>query len=178
MEITDQILLNDLKNGKKTAYEQVFKKYYKSLSLKAYMMLEDEMEAEDLIQNLFISMWQKSHYHSVNSSLKAYLFRAVHNQCLMALRTRKVIQQKMDEYTERINLEKDIEQSEQTGSENTINLALNELPAQRQKAFKLVYMENKKYQDAANEMRLSVNSIKTHLKLAVKMLQEKLITFR
>ena len=84
----------------------------------------------------------------------------------------------MDEYTERINLEKDIEQSEQTGSENTINLALNELPAQRQKAFKLVYMENKKYQDAANEMRLSVNSIKTHLKLAVKMLQEKLITFR
>jgi len=178
MEITDQILLNDLKNGKKTAYEQVFKKYYKSLSLKAYMMLEDEMEAEDLIQNLFISMWQKSHYHSVNSSLKAYLFRAVHNQCLMALRTRKVIQQKMDEYTERINLEKDIEQSEQTGSENTINLALNELPAQRQKAFKLVYTENKKYQDAANEMRLSVNSIKTHLKLAVKMLQEKLITFR
>jgi len=178
MEITDQILLNDLKNSKNTAYEQVFKKYYKSLSLKAYMMLEDEMEAEDLIQNLFISMWQKSHYHSVNSSLKAYLFRAVHNQCLMALRTRKVIQQKMDEYTERINLEKDIEQSEQTGSENTINLALNELPAQRQKAFKLVYMENKKYQDAANEMGLSVNSIKTHLKLAVKMLQEKLITFR
>jgi RNA polymerase sigma-70 factor (ECF subfamily) len=142
------------------------------------MMLEDEMEAEDLVQNLFISMWQKSHYLSVNSSLKAYLFRAVHNQCLMALRTRKVTQQKMDEYTERINLEEDIEQPEQTGSENTINIALNELPAQRQKAFKLVYMENKKYQDAANEMGLSVNSIKTHLKLAVKMLQEKLITFR
>ena len=154
MEITDQILLNNLKNGKKTAYEQVFKKYYKPLALKAYMMLEDEMEAEDLVQNLFISMWQKSHYQSVNSSLKAYLFRAVHNQCLMALRTRKVTQQKLDEYTERINLEEDIEQSEQTSSENTINLALNELPAQRQKAFKLVYIENKKYQDWISKIDL------------------------
>ena len=178
MEIPDQILLNDLKNGKKTAYEQVFKKYYKPLALKAYLMLEDEMEAEDLVQNLFISMWQKSHYQSVNTSLKAYLFRAVHNQCLMSLRARKAIQQKLDEYTERINLEEDIEPAEQACSENTINLALNELPAQRQKAFKLVYMENKKYKDAADEMGLSVNSIKTHLKLAVKMLQEKLITFR
>ncbi|WP_449437417.1 RNA polymerase sigma factor [Pedobacter steynii] len=60
MENEDQILLDQLKGGDYTAYELIFKKYYKVLSTKAYFMLEDDMEAEDLVQNLFISIWQKS----------------------------------------------------------------------------------------------------------------------
>jgi DNA-directed RNA polymerase specialized sigma24 family protein len=89
MEIPDQILLKDLQNGSQSAYELVFKKYYKALALKAYLMLENQMEAEDLVQNLFISMWEKSQFLSVNTALKAYFFKAVHNLCLMVLRRRK-----------------------------------------------------------------------------------------
>lgn len=104
MEISDQILLKDLQNGNQSAYELVFKKYYKALALKAYLMLENEMEAEDLVQNLFISMWEKSQFLSVNTALKAYLFKAVHNQCLMCLRKRKTDQQRLDEYTNTLDL--------------------------------------------------------------------------
>lgn len=178
METSDQILLNDLKNGEKTAYEEVFKKYYKPLALKAYLMLDDEMEAEDLVQNLFVSMWQKSQYLFINTSLKSYLFRAVHNQCLMTLRSRKVEQRRLDAYTETVTEADDPGHIYDPDNERAINLALNELPLQRQKAFKLVYLEDKKYKEAAVEMGVSVNSIKTHLKLAIKMLQEKLIPFR
>ena len=180
METSDQILLNDLKAGKAAAYEAVFKKYYKSLVLKAYLILEDEMEAEDLVQNLFIAMWQKAQYLSINTSLKSYLFKAVHNQCLMHLRSRKIDQRRLDRYAEKNadQLETAIDQGDEYADEQSIHLALNELPMQRQKAFKLVYLEDKKYKEAAVQMGLSVNSIKTHLKLAVKMLQEKLITFR
>ena len=52
--------------------------------------------------------------------------------------------------------------------------ALNKLPAQRLKAFTLVYMEEKKYEEAAAEMGISINSIKSHLKLAVKSLKNQL----
>jgi RNA polymerase sigma-70 factor (family 1) len=177
MEDEDQILLNELKSGQNAAYEVVFKKYYKALSVKAYLMLEDEMEAEDLVQNLFVSMWQKSYYQSINTSLKAYLFRAVHNQCLMSLRKRKVAQQRLVDYIETVT-ENEISEAESQDYEHTLNSVVNELPAQRQKAFKLVYLEDKKYKEAAEEMGLSVNSVKTHLKLAIKMLQKKLINFR
>jgi len=177
MEDEDQILLNELKNGQQRAHEMVFKKYYKALALKAYLLLEDEMEAEDLVQNLFVSMWQKSHYQTINTSLKAYLFRAVHNQCLMSLRKRKVAQRRLDDYSERVCLHEE-EEDQEVRHENEINLVFSELPMQRQKAFKLVYLEHKKYKEAADEMGLSVNSIKTHLKLAIKMLQKKLINFR
>lgn len=178
MEDQDQILLNELKKGHKTAYEQVFNKYYKALAIKAFLMLEDEMDAEDLVQNLFISMWQKSHYLSINSSLKAYLFRAVHNQCLMNLRKRKVDEQKLEIYTFSLNKEDESADSEVYEQQDQISLIFNELPTQRQKAFKLVYLEDKKYKEAANEMGVSVNSVKTHLKLAIKMLQKKLINFK
>ncbi|RZK76957.1 MAG: sigma-70 family RNA polymerase sigma factor [Pedobacter sp.] len=178
MEDEDQILLNELKSGRKAAYELVFKKYYKALAMKAFLMLDDEMEAEDLVQNLFVSMWEKSKFDSVNSSLKAYLFRATHNQCLMALRSRKVANKRMEAYTGIDDADNQQSELELANNENHINEVFQQLPPQRQKAFKLVYLDDKKYKDAAEEMGVSVNSLKTHLKLAVKMLQQKLINFR
>ncbi len=179
MEEEDQILLDELKAGRKDAYELVFKTYYRALALKAFLMLDDQMEAEDLVQNLFVDMWQKNHYQSVKSSLKAYLFRAVHNQCLMALRSRKSTQQKLDVYTRSLvpQAAENIEVFEEM-HERDVQMAFSELPAQRQKAFKLVHLDNKKYQEAADEMGVSINSVKTHLKLAVKVLQRKLIKLK
>jgi RNA polymerase sigma-70 factor (family 1) len=179
MEEEDQILLYELQLGDQNAHEQVFKKYYRALTLKAFLLLDDEMEAEDLVQNLFVDMWQKSHYQSVKSSLKAYLFRAVHNQCLMVLRKRKSTQRQLDVYTQSLDL--GLEETSDLPDDvqhNQIQVVFNELPSQRQKAFKLVYLDNKKYQEAADEMGLSINSVKTHLKLAVKVLQKKLINLK
>jgi RNA polymerase sigma-70 factor (ECF subfamily) len=56
-----------------------------------------------------------------------------------------------------------------------IRSLLKELPVQRLEAFNLVYIENKKYQQAAGEMGISINSIKTHLKLAVKTLRKRFL---
>lgn len=179
MENEDQILLDQLKGGDYTAYERIFKKYYKVLATKAYFMLDDDMEAEDLVQNLFISIWQKELFRSVDTSIKAYLLRSVHNRCLTALRDRKVSERKLNQYTEEQcrQCEED-QEAVSHGYEGNFDLLFEQLPSQRQKAFKLVYLEEKKYKEAAEEMGLSVNSIKTHLKLAVKALQKKLINFK
>nr|WP_068891130.1 sigma-70 family RNA polymerase sigma factor [Pedobacter panaciterrae] len=179
MENEDQILLDQLKGGDYTAYELIFKKYYKVLSTKAYFMLEDNMEAEDLVQNLFISIWQKKLFLSINTSIKAYLLRSVHNRCLTLIRDKKVSERKLNEYTEEQNwLGEEEQEIVKQDYEENFELIFEQLPVQRQKAFKLVYLEDKKYKEAAEEMGLSVNSIKTHLKLAVKALQKKLINFK
>lgn len=178
MENEDQILLDQFKSGDYTAYELIFKKYYKVLSTKAYFMLEDEMEAEDLVQNLFISIWQKGLFLSINISVKAYLLRSVHNQCLMNLRNKKTSKRRLNEYTAAQSWIGEDRETEQQNYEEKLELIFDQLPAQRRKAFKLVYLEDKKYKEAAEEMGLSVNSIKTHLKLAVKALQKKLINFK
>lgn len=179
MEEEDQILLDELRLGDKSAYETVFKRYYRALALKAFLILDDEMEAEDLVQNLFVEMWQKGHYQAVKTSLKSYLFKAVHNQCLMVLRKRKSTQRQLEVYTR--SLEQPAEEHDEVANglhEQQIQMVLNELPVQRQRAFKLVHLDHKKYQEAADEMGVSINSVKTHLKLAVKILQQKLINLK
>ncbi|RWU10907.1 RNA polymerase sigma factor [Pedobacter chitinilyticus] len=181
MQEEDQILLEELQSGHKAAHELVFKKYYRALALKAFLILDDEMEAEDLVQNLFVEMWQKNHYQSVKSSLKSYLFRAVHNQCLMLLRKRKSQQQQLNVYTQSLAYEtEELEHGVVNHElrEQHIQMIFNELSMQRQKAFKLVHIDNKKYQEAADEMGVSINSVKTHLKLAVKVLQKKLTNLK
>lgn len=171
----DQILLDELKSGSRSAYETVFKKYYKMLVAKAYFILEDEMEAEDLVQNLFITMWQKSHYLSIKTTVKAYLSGAVHHQCMMYIRDKKVADRRLNAYTDSLAIAE--EELVETAAGYTLNMdvVFDDLPAQRQRVFKLVYMDNKKYKEAADEMGISVNSIKTHLKLAMKALRHKLI---
>lgn len=188
MENEDQILLDELKKGDFFAYGLIFEKYFKALCAKAYFMLDDEMDAEDLVQNLFISVWQKQNYLSIESSLKAYLFRAVHNRCLAQLKRRKRMELKFDHYmqdtTDPGNEAVDHHISSESGAdvaadyreacEKKINNIFKELPLKRQEAFKLVYLQDKRYKQAAEEMGISVNSIKTHLKMATKILQEKL----
>ncbi|QNL51008.1 sigma-70 family RNA polymerase sigma factor [Olivibacter sp. SDN3] len=175
MEQEDTLLLQQIQEGSILAYEQLFKKYYKPLVLQARFLLNEEMEAEDLVQNLFVKMWQKNIFTFVNSSIKAYLQRAVRNECLHVLEKKKVHERKMLQYF--ASLEKPIENDTLEARETQVQIenVLKDLPMQRLTAFKLVYFEKKKYQEAANEMGISINSIKTHLKLAIKSLQQKMI---
>jgi RNA polymerase sigma-70 factor (ECF subfamily) len=171
----DIILLDRLKSGDVDAYEQLFIKYYKLLNIEAFALLEDEMEAEDQVQSLFVEIWHKQLYLHINSSLKAYLQKAIHNRCLKVIKKRKTAYRKFGEYTYSIDYKTEENYAEQREIELNVSSLLSELPIQRSQAFNLVYIENKKYKEAADEMGISINSIKTHLKLAIKTLRSRFV---
>jgi RNA polymerase sigma-70 factor (ECF subfamily) len=177
-DFDDNELLLLLKKGSLEAYEILFEKYYKLLCLQAAILLADEAEAEDLVQELFIEIWDKKIYRQVEQSLKAYLYRAVRNKCINEIRRNKLSRQKLEEYHEYRLKKKEPVLLEQKELAANIQSALQEFPSQRLKAFTLVYMENKRYREAADEMGVSINSVKTHLKLALQVLRDKLEIFR
>ena len=175
----DRELLQLLKNSDVKAYEFLFKKYYKLLSMKAFFILDDEMEAEDTIQSLFSEIWEKKLYLRIDTSLKAYLYTAVRNRCFKLLEKKKVKQSRLDEYVYHNTFYDEYDICEEIETRDMeIERLLKELAPQRQRAFVLVYLEDKKYKEAAFEMGVTVNSIKTHLKLAVAEFKKRLITFR
>lgn len=175
-EFDDSQLLALLKNDSQEAYEILFKKYFKTLCLQAALLLTDKWEAEDIVIELFIEIWDKKIYRKIEQSFKAYLYKSVRNKCLNEVKRNRRLEQKKERYREYRQEKEDKRPSllEQKESESIINGALLELPLQRLKAFNLVYLEKKKYQDAADEMGLSVNSVKTHLKLALKFLRNRI----
>lgn len=178
MDLDQEVLLQNFKAGCKTAFERVFKLYYKSLHLQAFLLLKDEDEAEDQVQQLFLDMWHNQMYRKVQQSIKAYLHAALRNRCLNHLNKTNIQSRLRSEYAGYEHREQTCENSFEGEGEPTSRpsplTVLEELPMQRCKAFSLVHLEDKKYQEAAQEMGISVNSLKTHVKLAVRFLRMRL----
>ena len=165
------ILLHAFKRGEVTAFEAVFKRYFKQLRLEAYLLLKDQKDAEDLVQELFIDIWNRELYRNVQHTIGADLHTAVRNKCFNFIEKQKRLQKKAQDWSPPVTLapdEKDI------SLPAVLQSALNKLPDQRLRAFTLVYMEDKKYEEAAAEMGITINSIKSHLKLAIKSLKNHL----
>lgn len=176
-ELDDNALLALLKEDSLEAYEMLFKKYYKALCLQASLLLQDRAEAEDLVQELFIQIWDRKIYRQIDHALKSYLYRAVRNKCINELKKHRITREKQEQYREYRLKKKEPLWLEQKELANNLTHVLQEFPSQRLKAFTLVYMEHKKYQEAADEMGVSINSLKTHLKLALQVLRNKLGSF-
>lgn len=175
---TDKLLLQQLKNGDITAYERLFKAYYRLLNVEALLLLEDRMEAEDQVQLLFIELWNKKLYLNIQSSLKGYLRRSIRNRCLNVIERWKVEERKINSGYRMESERVEADWMERDETESEFNTLLETLPPQRLQAFYLVYVDKKRYKDAADEMGITINSIKTHLKLAIKDLRQKFVNFR
>ena len=171
----DTALLQAFIKGEKTAFETIFKRYYKQLRVEAFLLLKNQKDAEDLVQELFLDIWNKQLYRNVQHTIGAYLHMAIRNKCLNFLEKEKRAQKKVQAYNPSLAT---FPEEQDISLPYIFQSALNKLPAQRLKAFTLVYMEEKKYEEAAAEMGISINSIKSHLKLAIKSLKNHLYNIK
>ncbi len=175
---SDAQLIENLRKGVPGAYDALFLKYYKMLCASAYLYLKDRESARDIVQQFFIEFWEKKQYLILEGDIKGYLYRAVKNRCLNLLRgndrdERLKAQLTADHALSCHPAETDITEV----LYKLLDDALETLPVQRRQALALVYVQDKKYQDAAHEMSISINSLKTHLKLGLRNLRDK-IKFR
>ena len=90
--VTDQDLFIQLRAGESAALDELFRRYYVDLCRTALRFVNDEQEAEDIVQNLFISLWEKRAKQGEEpGAVASYLRRAVRNRSLNYLRDRKRI---------------------------------------------------------------------------------------
>ncbi|SEW54083.1 RNA polymerase sigma factor [Chitinophaga arvensicola] len=168
---SDIILVQRLKEGDASAYDALFMKYHKLLCLNAYWFLRNEAEANDLVQTFFLDIWDKKLYLQFTGDIKGYLHQAVKNRCLTHLRKQKTELENQVAFTQLqedscvVNIETSPDYYKQVLS------AINEMAVQKRSAIQMVYIQGKRYQEAADEMGISINSFKTHLKRGLKVLR-------
>ncbi len=158
----------------KLAYEELFLKYYKHLCVTAYFLIKDEDESKDIVQNLFIECWEKGTYLKLEENAKNYLTQAVRNKCLNYIRNREVQDKRVAAYLCELDEPSTTDEEKVIQPMHLITQRFAQLPEQRRQALKLVYVENRRYQEAANQMGISLNSLKTHLKIGLKNLRSDL----
>lgn len=174
MNQEDKFLLQSLQQGEPHAFGKLFQQFAPLLLQHARYLLKDEAEAQDQVQALFIDIWEKQLFHQIHTSLRHYLLRIIHNRCLIHIQKTKVRDKRYRQYLHTRQYQSTADHLLEKESAYKVRQLLSALPYQRQEVFTLIHMEDKKYREAANLLHITSNSVKTHLRLAVKQLRQQL----
>ena len=166
-------ILNELlRTGSRKSYEAFFKKYYQDLFLWANSILKDSDAAEDIVQDFFVDFWEKKRFESVTTNLQSYIFRSVRNSCLNYIKR----EQKLIHDIDHLEKEELAPKANTTTIENSqlIYSSINELPEKCREVFMLCCVNGYTYNEAAEELGVTINTVRTHMVRAFKFLREKL----
>lgn len=163
--------------SKVQTYEKLFHNYYNPLVQYAITLLKDADDAEDIVQQVFVSFWEKYDSIEVHTSERAMLYKSVYNACLNKIKFRKVRTSFAQEYTSDVENHTAIEELQAKELQHTINAAIESMPEQCGKIFKMSRFEQLKYQEIADQLGLSVKTIENQMGKALKLVRESLKAF-
>jgi len=174
------IVLEELQNQNKSVYKNVFNHFYKGLVLYANNFLFDQQASEDVVQEVFISLWENAKNIEIQTSLKAYLYAMVRNKCLNYLKSIKVTDDlNLIDFNSALILEEEdlnlISEEEKTIVYMQILKIVETFPESMQQIFKLKFIENYTYNEIADELGISVNTVKTQLQRSKSKINQSLV---
>ncbi|BDD11979.1 DNA-directed RNA polymerase sigma-70 factor (plasmid) [Fulvitalea axinellae] len=169
----DDFYLERLREGSLVAYEYFFNRYSGVLFGYAFHLLQDRQAAEDLVQDVYLKLWNNKAKLRPSASLKPYLFRSAFN-AYMDMRRHLAVREKFDRrfFVEPERTSDDNADSPMIITEmgERITEALDTLTESQRAVFVKCKMEGKKYSDVAEEMGVSIKTVEAHMTKAKKKL--------
>lgn len=170
----EKSLFEDIQKGNESAFEELFHAYYGYLCAFANKIIEDEIAAEEIVQDFFVKLWDKKENLNIDSSIKNYLFRSVKNLCLNYIKHNNVKTQ----YARHIITEAENKAYRDNFFEpdlvKKIEQSIESLPEKRRKIFRMSREEGLKYREIAEKLKISVKTVEAQMGLAIKTLRDKL----
>ncbi len=165
----------------RSAFEQVFRSYYKRLHGYAYGFVNQKLEAEDIVQTIFLNIWAQREDWKPPGTLKHYLFAAIRNEALNRLRHQQVVKKTEDEVS---RIFRELKERSVSGKDDElqelrkdIERGINQLPSRCQKIFLLNRRSGLTYVEIANFLDISVNTVGTQMGRALKSLRKHLADY-
>lgn len=161
------------------SFEEMFTTHYKGMFSYAFTILGAADDAEEIVQNVFLKIWEKKESLQVESSLKSYLYRMVHNGCMNFINHLAVKAKYQKEKIRAMQHETDNAGKKVIASEleQKIAEALRELPEQCRTIFQLSRFEELKYREIAHHLGISEKTVENQMGKALKILRLKLVDF-
>ena len=167
-------IIKQLKKEDRKAFKEVFDHFFNPLSAFGYRYIHDKPAVEDLVQDTFITLWEKRKDFDHLIALKSFLYTSVRNKCLNHLKHQAV--EKKHESSLVYELESDQYFTDHVIEEEVFNQLFAEirlLPEAAQEIMVLA-MNGLKNQEIADELKISINTVKTQKKIAYSKIKEKM----
>lgn len=175
--LTDKILL--LSTDEQTAFELLYNRYWEQLYKKAYQRLGNSDDAQDVVQEVFVSLWRNRDKIDVENTLAPYLFTAL-KYCIISQVYRKakkgITVPLAIEELERIEVSTE-ELLEFKELQLIVNNEVANLPERMREVYRLSRIEHLQVAEIALRLNLSEQTVKNTLTIALKRLREKLARY-
>lgn len=181
----DKLIIERLKLGDEKAFKCIYDCYYVFLCRFANQLLHDSALAEEIVDDTIFYLWEHRSEIEISYSLRAYLIRAVRNRSLNelnSLRHREEIRFSsfaLPENREFLDMIFDPDEHPlgyllERELEDELTKSIEELPEECRAVFKKSRLEQKKYEEIAVELNISVNTVKYHIKNALAFMQQRM----
>jgi len=172
----DSEIARRIRKGDKREFESLFRSSYVSLVKYARTLIKDQDTAEEIVQDLFVRLWQEKEKIKIESSLSGYLFRSVHNRCLHYIGHRKVVERHADEMSARTPdaTEDPSEILHYKDLQTRIERILERLPERCSTIFCMSRFEGLKYSEIAEKLSVSVKTVEASMGRALKEFRKEL----
>lgn len=171
MQLSESEIITLIKQDKDAGIRELFNRYYKPLVLFADEFLKDSGVAEDLVQEFYVRLWEDEYLKNVfPSALSSYLFASVRNSCIKYGIKKDVLK----DATEITDFDIPIETFSSI-DEPEIQRVMKEmelLPEQTRRVVEGIVIKELKYKEVAQELNISVNTVKTLLQRGIRRMQE------
>jgi RNA polymerase sigma-70 factor (ECF subfamily) len=175
-EVDDNLLISRIRNDSVEAFEVLYDRYKKKLYYFSYKYLKDHSDTEELVQAVFVSIWE--HRKTLNDSLsiKNYIYRSAVNNIYNRIK-KKVIHDKYVEHSiQRMDhsVNQTFDQIYYQDLKESIDSIVSTVPPQQQKIFHLIRYEDHSHKEIAEKLNLSVRTVENQIYRVIKIIKKEL----
>ncbi|MDP3915709.1 MAG: RNA polymerase sigma-70 factor [Bacteroidota bacterium] len=174
--ITDQSLVESIKNSNEGVFELVFNFYYSGLVVYADQIIKNTTISEDIVQSVFMKLWENRETIDIRS-FRSYFIQCVKNRCIDHLRSQQVKNKFDNRAPESDFLVMDEDLWTKTELSELIEQSVESLPPRCREIFRMSRYENLKIAEIADQLKISKRTVETQISKALKILRVKLIDY-
>lgn len=171
--IKDIDLINALKKGDSKAYTFLVNQYYHKLCVYAFSLTKDHDLSEDIVQNVFMAIWNRKHNLKAEFVIKSYLYKSVYNEFIDQYRKEKSVLSLEKKHFDALSCI--VEEEDDNSLEKLIKLVKKEienLPPKCKQTFLLSKQEGLTNIEIAEFLNVSIKSVEAHITKAFSILRK------
>lgn len=173
--MTDTNLFQRIAHGDKNAFDELFLFYYTDLCRFALVFIRDKDSSEEMVQRVFVRIWEHRTRLSQPDNIKSYLFKSVYFECLKCLRSQSVRKKHYENsYFRFINDSTDSHDDDSAQIMPYLNAAIEKLPGRCRQIFILNKLEGMRQKEIAELLDISVKTVETQIAIAIVKLRTEL----
>ncbi len=167
-------LVSLLKTGHEPALAEIFRRYEAKLYVYALRFSKDRELTEEILQDVFVSLWEYREEINIEIPVSALLYKIIKNKLLNAIRQETRMQSRRKEYSTFMEISRDLTEEHVLLNDyhEMIDRAINSLPRQRRSIFRMNHEEGKSYDQIADALGISKNTVRKQMVKSIKYVRD------